>query len=81
METTKLSSKGQVVLPRAIREAHGWAAGVRFVVEDRGKEIVLRPADPFPETTIEDVIGCTGYRGPRRSLQEMEAAIAAGAKE
>jgi hypothetical protein len=34
-----------------------------------------------PETTLEDLLGCTGYRGPAHSLEEMEAGIAAGARQ
>ena len=33
MERTKLSSKGQVVIPHRIRDGLGWKAGVEFVVE------------------------------------------------
>ena len=34
METTKLSSKGQVILPVSIRLAKQWRAGVEFAVEN-----------------------------------------------
>jgi bifunctional DNA-binding transcriptional regulator/antitoxin component of YhaV-PrlF toxin-antitoxin module len=30
METTKLSSKGQVIIPKAMRAAHHWDAGQEF---------------------------------------------------
>ena len=33
METTRLSSKGQLVLPKAIREADHWGEGTEFSVE------------------------------------------------
>ncbi|MGQ9780295.1 MAG: AbrB/MazE/SpoVT family DNA-binding domain-containing protein [Bacillota bacterium] len=81
MSRTRLSSKGQVVIPKEIRAAHGWKTGTEFVVEDRGDAVILRVARPFPPTRVEDVLGCTGYKGPRRSLAEMEAAIAKGAHE
>lgn len=81
METTRLSSKGQVIIPRAIRAARGWKPGVRFAVEEAGNAILLRPVSPFSETRIEDVLGCAGYRGPARSLDDMEEAIAVGARE
>src|SRR5262245_50621345 len=30
-----------------------------------------------PPTRLEDFVGCTGYRGPAKSLEEMEVGIAA----
>ena len=77
----KLPTKGQLVIPRAVRKRHRWDAGTVLVLEDRGDRIVMREALALPETKLEDVIGCTGYRGRRRSLKEMEAAIARGARE
>lgn len=43
MLVTKLSSKGQLVIPKKIREALGLQPGTEFNVELVGKEIVLRP--------------------------------------
>jgi AbrB family looped-hinge helix DNA binding protein len=40
MTTTRLSSKGQLVLPKAVREAHGWHDGTVFDVIDGGKNAV-----------------------------------------
>ena len=78
---TRMSSKGQIVLPKSVRQAHNWKAGVEFVVEDAGDGIVLRPVQPlFPPTHIEDVIGCSGYRGPRRTLEDMATAVAREAR-
>jgi|GEM_PF-5100995 len=31
-------------------------------------------------TTVDDLLGCTEYEGPRKSLRQMEAAIVRGAK-
>lgn len=79
--TTRLSTKGQLIIPKEIRDRHGWRAGSELVLEDRGSEVVLRSPAVVPETTLDDVVGCTGYQGPRRSLEEMEEAIARGARE
>jgi AbrB family looped-hinge helix DNA binding protein len=76
----RLSTKGQLVVPKEIRERHGWSAGVELVLEDLGDRVVLREVQGLPETRLEDLIGCTGYRGPARTLQEMEAGIAEGAR-
>lgn len=42
LATTKLSSKGQVVIPEAIRERLGLEAGVQFVVVGEGDVVVLK---------------------------------------
>jgi bifunctional DNA-binding transcriptional regulator/antitoxin component of YhaV-PrlF toxin-antitoxin module len=43
METTKLSSKGQIILPVSIRLANQWQAGVEFAVENTAEGVLLRP--------------------------------------
>ncbi len=40
--TTKLSSKGQLVLPKAVRERLGAAPGSKIVLNDRRGRIELR---------------------------------------
>jgi AbrB family looped-hinge helix DNA binding protein len=72
---TRLSSKGQVIIPKAVREAHGWQPGVELEVEDQGDAVVLRPANPFPPTTIEEVYGCLKHDGPPISIEEMHEGI------
>lgn len=81
METTKLSSKGRIVLPKAVREAHRWQPGTEFTVEDTGDGILLRPARSIAATRIEDVAGRLRVDGPARTFEEMERAIAAEVKE
>jgi AbrB family looped-hinge helix DNA binding protein len=81
MPKTRLSNKGQVVIPKQVRTAHGWEAGIEFVVEDTGDGIKLRPIKPYSETTIQEVLGSVNYQGSRKSLKDMEAAIAKGARE
>ncbi len=78
--TATVSTKGQVVLPSAIRRKMGWEAGTRLVVEDTPGGVVLRPAQAFAETRPEDVFGCLAGEGPARSVEEMEAGVLAEAK-
>ena len=42
LATTKLSSKGQVVIPEDIRERLGLEAGAQFVVVGEGDVVVLK---------------------------------------
>ena len=81
MITTRLSEKGQVVIPRKVRSSHGWEKGVEFVIEETDDGVTLKPLKPFEETNIKDVLGCLNYRGPRKTLKDMDAAIAKGARE
>ena len=74
METV-LSSKGQIVIPRQIRQRHGWRAGVAFTVIDDGNSIILKPVTSKKTADLNDVIGCAGYAGPKKSLAEMDAGI------
>ena len=80
MSKTTLSAKGQVVIPRAVRERHAWGAGTEFSVEDQGNVIVLRPIGLGPSAAVESLLGCTGYHGPPKSLEDMDDGIARGAR-
>jgi AbrB family looped-hinge helix DNA binding protein len=81
METTRLSEKGQIVIPKRIRSDHNWEPGLEFSIEDLGESITLKPVRFFKRTQLRDVLGCTLYRGKRKSLREMEDAVAKGARE
>ena len=76
---TRLSSKGQIVLPQAVRDAHRWTPGTVFTIEDTVDGVLLRAVKPFPRTRIEDVFGCAEYHGPTKTLAEMDAAVMAEA--
>ncbi len=80
MITTVLSSKGQVIIPKPIRTTHHWNAGDRLVVEDTPDGVLLRPAALFKKTTLDDLAGCLKWQGPAKSIEEMNAAIAEGAR-
>ena len=80
METTKLSSKGQVIIPKPLRTAHRWTTGQELVAIDVGDGVLLKPKSPFSEKTIDEVASSLKYEGATVSLEEMAAAIAKGAK-
>jgi len=80
METTKLSSKGQIVLPSSIRSGRKLKPGAVFSVEEVPEGILLRPLKPFPPTTIDQAFGCLPYRGKAKTIEEMHAAVLAEAR-
>ncbi|HBK09488.1 MAG TPA: AbrB family transcriptional regulator [Acetobacteraceae bacterium] len=75
METTRLSSKGQIILPKAVRDLHRWGPGTDFVVEDTADGVLLRPLKSGRITRVEDLAGCLKNQGPALTLEEMNAAI------
>ena len=75
MATTRLSTKGQIVLPRTIRTSRAWGPGTEFTVEETGDGILLRPAGRFPKTTLDEVAGCLRFKGKAKTLAQMDAAI------
>ena len=84
METTKLSSKGQVVLPLSIRRKRRWDAGTQFTVEETKDGVVLRAAKPFAPTNLDEVIAFlekNKYKGKPKTLKEMDEAIAIGVRD
>ena len=41
--TTKMSSKGQVVLPEALRQMYGWESGTAFTILAYKGSIIMQP--------------------------------------
>jgi AbrB family looped-hinge helix DNA binding protein len=75
METTRLSTKGQIILPKTIRTSHAWESGTEFTVEEFGDGVLIRPSLAVPKSTIDDVAGCLRRKRKRTTLAEMDAAI------
>ena len=81
METTRVSSKGQVVIPKSIRDRLHLEAGAPLSVGVENDAIVLhqvRKALRLPtESEIDAVAGCLKVGGPMPSRTDEDAAIAA----
>jgi AbrB family looped-hinge helix DNA binding protein len=77
---TIVSTKGQVILPKAIREAKGWESGTKLIVEATRDGVMLRPASPFPPTKPEDVFGSLSHHGKRLSDEGIAKALRAAAR-
>lgn len=81
MQTTRLSSKGQVIIPKPLRIRYNLNSGQKLSVIDTGDGILLRPSRPFKKTDLEHVAGILKYTGKPVSIEEMNAAIKKGALE
>jgi AbrB family looped-hinge helix DNA binding protein len=78
--TTRVSTKGQIILPKAIRQHRRWEPGTRLIVEDTPDGVLLKPAPLFAPTRPEDVFGSLASKGPPKTLDEMDASILAEAQ-
>ena len=78
--TTTVSTKGQVILPKAIRQRKNWEPGTRLVVEDTPDGVLLKAAPVFMPTRPEEVAGMLTYRGRAKTIEEMDSAITAEVK-
>jgi AbrB family looped-hinge helix DNA binding protein len=73
--TTVMSTKGQVILPKPVREARKWGPGTRLEVIETPEGVLLKAAPLFPPKTIDEVFGSVKYDGPPVSIEEMDRGI------
>ena len=78
--TTVVSTKGQVILPKAVRQHRDWPPGTRLVVEETTDGVLLRRAPLFEATNMSDVYGSLNYDGPTRTIEEMDDGVLAEAR-
>ncbi|HTT84550.1 MAG TPA: AbrB/MazE/SpoVT family DNA-binding domain-containing protein [Rhizomicrobium sp.] len=78
--TTTVSTKGQIILPKAIRHRRHWEPGTKLTVEETPDGVLLKAAPIFPPTRSEDVFGSLRYPGRPKTPEEMGAGIAAEVK-
>ena len=76
MSVTTLTSKGQLTLPKDIRDRLGLKPGDRFScsVSDQGAVLLQRKTG-----RLEDLIGILHVPGRKATVEEMNEAIAAAA--
>src|ERR1700733_4872436 len=68
MPTTRLSTKGQLILPKDIRTARAWGPGTEFTIEEIDNGILLRPVTRFPASGLDEVAGCLRSKGKPKTL-------------
>lgn len=71
METVKLSTKGQIVIPKEIREAARLEPGMEFAIVFVDGQIQLTPVPAVKPTSFQEVAGCL-HRPDRQPLDETQ---------
>ncbi|MGU9982029.1 AbrB/MazE/SpoVT family DNA-binding domain-containing protein [Phreatobacter sp. HK31-P] len=75
MATTRLSTKGQLVVPKATRERMGLTPGTSFTIIEEGNRVIFEKSEPFASTTLGEVVGILKYDGAPKSIEEMQRGI------
>ncbi len=72
---TRISTKGQIVLPKALRDRRGWRPGDELVVEERSDGVMLRREVKYAHSRMEDVFGSLGPSDQVVSIEEMNQGV------
>ncbi|MCP4677189.1 MAG: AbrB/MazE/SpoVT family DNA-binding domain-containing protein [Deltaproteobacteria bacterium] len=77
-ETTKMSSKGQIVIPETIRKRLGLKTGSRFVVVGQGDVVVLKALTSPSMDDFDQLIADARKQARRAGMKraDIKAAIA-----
>jgi len=78
---TRLSTKGQLIIPKRIRDRLGWRSGTTLEVDVHGDRVVLRRPTRIPRSTPDEVYGCLAWDGPPRTVEDMDRAVAAAIRQ
>ncbi|WP_295687741.1 AbrB/MazE/SpoVT family DNA-binding domain-containing protein [uncultured Nevskia sp.] len=66
MSITTLSSKGQLVLPKSLRDAKHWRPGTRLLAIETADGVLLKAEAPSraTPTSVDDLVGLLKHAGP-----------------
>lgn len=56
VETAKMSSKGQLVIPEVFRKGYGWNAGMTILMVGTGNGVVLQPLTVPSDDQVDEAI-------------------------
>jgi AbrB family looped-hinge helix DNA binding protein len=74
--TTKMSSKGQIVIPEEIRDRLGLKAGVQFVVIGERDVVILKALSPPSMKEFSDLISRTRKQARIVGMKRLDIAKA-----
>jgi AbrB family looped-hinge helix DNA binding protein len=77
LSTTRLSSKGQVVIPEEVRTRLGLKAGVHFVVVGDGDVVILKVVMPPSPSEFGDVLSKARRQARKAEMKraDVDAAV------
>ncbi len=76
LATTRLSSKGQVVIPEEVRKRLGLRAGVQFVVVGEGDVVILKVVSPPSKDEFEGLVSKARRQARRAGMKRSDIGAA-----
>jgi AbrB family looped-hinge helix DNA binding protein len=76
ISTTKMSSKGQVVIPEAIRKKLGLKSGDQFVVTGNKDVVILKSISPPSLDEFDDLIAEARTQARKASMKRSDISAA-----
>ena len=70
--TTRLSSKGQIVIPEEVRERLGLEAGAQFVVVGEGDVVILKVITPPSKKEFGELLGKARSQARKAGLRKAD---------
>jgi AbrB family looped-hinge helix DNA binding protein len=72
MGAVLISTKGQIVLPIAVRKALGLTPGMRVNVKVPGKSAQITPASAKKTVSLKEIQSLLKYDGPKVAISDMK---------
>jgi AbrB family looped-hinge helix DNA binding protein len=81
MDRTRISSKGQIVIPKQIRDRHRWKPGTELAVIDAASGVRIEALQRGKTLTAGDVFGCLQHKGKPLPIDRLAAPVKLGKKD
>ena len=81
MDRTTISSKGQIVIPKQIRDRHRWRPGTELAVIDAAGGVRIEALQRDKTLTASDVFGCLQHKGRPLPIDRLAAPVKLGKKD
>jgi len=72
ISTTKMTSKGQVVIPEEIREYMHLESGVKFIVMATSDSIIFKRVTPIPQKNVKLLLKASRAMAKKYKFKEKE---------
>jgi AbrB family looped-hinge helix DNA binding protein len=74
-DVARISDKGQITLPKLLRDRRGWSGGTEFVIEEQPEGVFLRPLVAKAPAEVDETFGRLRPVKKVITLNDMEEAM------